>query len=316
MDAMANHSSYSLSFSDGHWLLEVLVGEKNLSIDLGPNEVRVHRDDGILSIALPAHAVLAVENCKTKLKAGRLAVKWPPVLENFEKECYVLKKCEQPLIFAAPNFVEKSVCVNLIRAAKMYGKAVPQFGHDVKYEMPQWPELHTEMDSDTARELESIYRRLDCLCGTERRCDEQLPRVHFQAPDMAKSRMPQGLHLDTNGAPHRYVTALIYLDTLPASGDGATTFPCAMAPEPVQRAGRELYNQGGQHTSNVSDELETLAQELLDASEEYCGFSALPEQGKLVIFFTRGDDGAVDPMSWHGGARVCAAGDFGGKWML
>ena len=47
---------------------------------------------------------------------------------------------------------------------------------------------------------------------------------------------------DTNGAPHRYVTALIYLDTLPASGDGATTFPCAMAPEPVQRAGRELYN--------------------------------------------------------------------------
>ena len=122
---------------------------------------------------------------------------------------------------------------------------------------------------------------------------------------------------DTNGAPHRYVTALIYLDTLPASGDGATTFPCAMAPEAVQRAGRELYKQGGQHTSNVSDpELETLAQELLDASEEYSGFSALPEQGKLVIFFTRGDDGAVDPMSWHGGARVCAAGDFGGKWML
>ena len=230
-----------------------------------------------------------------------------------------------------------------------------------------------------------VHRRLDCLCGTERRCDEQLPRVHFQAPDMAKSRMPQGVHLetgqldglmgdcwawaiffggewangicqsflsrqiqenlvlfsyflkdskesrmcfsltnlveriaqDTNGAPHRYVTALIYLDTLPASGDGATTFPCAMAPEPVQRAGRELYNQGGQHTSNVSDpELETLAQELLDASEEYCGFSALPEQGKLVLFFTRGDDGAVDPMSWHGGARVSAAGDFGGKWML
>lgn len=76
----------------------------------------------------------------------------------------MLKKCEQPLIFAAPNFVEKSVCVNLIRAAKMYGKAVPQFGHDVKYEMPLWPELHAEMDSDTARELESIYR-LWCWAG-------------------------------------------------------------------------------------------------------------------------------------------------------
>ena len=70
----------------------------------------------------------------------------------------MLKKCEQPLIFAAPNFVEKNVCVKLIRAAQIYGKAVPQFGHDVKYEIPLWPE-HTEMDPDTARELESIYRR-------------------------------------------------------------------------------------------------------------------------------------------------------------
>lgn len=40
-------------------------------------------------------------------------------------------------------------------------------------------------------------RKLDCLCGTERRNDEQLPRVHFAAPDHAKkSRMPSGLHLD------------------------------------------------------------------------------------------------------------------------
>ena len=40
-------------------------------------------------------------------------------------------------------------------------------------------------------------RKLDCLCGTERRNDEQLPRVHFAAPDhVKKSRMPSGLHLD------------------------------------------------------------------------------------------------------------------------
>lgn len=63
-------------------------------------------------------------------------------------------------------------------------------------------------------------------------------------------------------------------------------------------------------------ELEALAKELLSASDEGCGFSAYPEQGKLIMFFTTDDDGKVDPMSWHGGARVCAAGDFGGKWML
>ena len=69
-------------------------------MDLGPNEVRVHRDDGILSIALPAHAVLAVENCKTKLKAGRLAVKWPPVLENFENDTRQYWACIQvPMTF-------------------------------------------------------------------------------------------------------------------------------------------------------------------------------------------------------------------------
>ena len=76
-------------------------------------------------------------------------------------------------------------------------------------------------------------------------------------------------------------------------------------------------NQVWQHTSNVSDpELEPLANELLDAAEKRYGFSAYPEQGKLLIFFTTGDDGKVDPLSWHGGARVCSSGDFGGKWML
>lgn len=173
-------------------------------IDLGPKEVRIHREAGTISIALPAHVVLAVENCKTKLKAGRLLLKWPPVLEGYEKEpflqdsgpytwlvihkscwssvqeafnepfvsaykfpqfnpiqeCYLIKTCEQPLIFVAPHFVEKHTCAKLIHAAKIYGKAVPQFGHDVKYDMPMWPEHYEGMDPEIARELESIYRSL------------------------------------------------------------------------------------------------------------------------------------------------------------
>lgn len=58
-------------------------------IDLGPKEVRIHREAGTISIALPAHVVLAVENCTTKLKAGRLLLKWPPVLEGYEKEPFL-----------------------------------------------------------------------------------------------------------------------------------------------------------------------------------------------------------------------------------
>ena len=32
-----------------------------------------------------------------------------------------------------------------------------------------------------------------------------------------------------------------------------------------------------------------------------------PQAGRLCIFFTRTDDGAVDPHSWHGGERLRAA---------
>ena len=72
----------------------------------------------------------------------------------------MIKTCEQPLIFVAPHFVEKHTCAKLIHAAKIYGKAVPQFGHDVKYDMPMWPEHYEGMDPEIARELESIYRSL------------------------------------------------------------------------------------------------------------------------------------------------------------
>jgi hypothetical protein len=84
---------------------------------------------------------------------------------------------------------------------------------------------------------------------------------------------------------------------------------------------------------------------LLRAAERGDGVSVYPEAGKLVIFFTRGDDGHVDPISFHGGAAVgvkdsslkgansksegiqgqagqsatrpCGGGDGGdGKWMI
>jgi hypothetical protein len=44
----------------------------------------------------------------------------------------------------------------------------------------------------------------------------------------------------------------------------------------------------------------------------------MQEAGKLMLFFTRGDDGDVDPYSWHGGAAVrgCSDGVSEGKWIL
>ena len=82
-------------------------------------------------------------------------------------------------------------------------------------------------------------------------------------------------------------------------------------------AAKKLLAEGNLHTSNLADpDLEPLAQELVFAGEEKQGLSVYPEAGKLLLFFTMGDHGDVDPMSWHGGARVGSAGAHGGKWML
>ncbi|CAE7334499.1 yrrM [Symbiodinium natans] len=244
-----------------------------------------------------------------------------------ERECLLVQLSQQPLLFVCQDFLSRRSSSDIIHAAKSFGKAAPVFGEDVKYEMPLWPEEQQGLDQHLREELELVYRRLDLLCGTPRRRDEHPPRVHFQAPRRGapRPRMPSGLHLDTNGAPHRFVTALVYLDTLPQpEGDGATVFPCASGEPPevqvskrAREAGEVLWREGGLHTKNLADpELEIHAEELMDGAQARKGLSVYPECGKLALFFSTGDEGDVDPMSWHGGAQVGAAGDHGGKWML
>ncbi|CAD7941832.1 unnamed protein product [Amoebophrya sp. A120] len=57
------------------------------------------------------------------------------------------------------------------------------------------------------------------------------------------------------------------------------------------------------------------AKELLahtDACSSTRGFAVRPEQGKLLVFFTRDAKGNVDPCSWHGSAQVYGVD----KWTL
>ena len=67
--------------------------------------------------------------------------------------------CEAPLIFVAPQFLERDLCSELIRAAQKHGKAVPIFGEDVKYDMPTWPE-RSDLSPALSEALESIYRTM------------------------------------------------------------------------------------------------------------------------------------------------------------
>ncbi|CAE7324166.1 yrrM [Symbiodinium microadriaticum] len=192
---------HRLEWRRGQWQLEVPLSSndtKALSVDVAPGEVRIGGLDKELCISVPEHAPVDVERCVTKLRQGRLLLTWPLA----DRECLVMKKSSEPLLFVCHDFLDKRTCADIIHAAKSFGKATPVCGEDVKYEMPLWPEEHPGMEPGICRQLELIYRRLDVLCGTPRRRDEQPPRVHFQAPHGAvQQRMLSGLHLDTNGAP-------------------------------------------------------------------------------------------------------------------
>ena len=126
--------------------------------------------------------------------------------------------------------------------------------------------------------------------------------------------LPLGLHIDTNSRPSRYCTAILYLTHLPNSG--ATVFPVAkrhedgkgaegdsckstltpstVSNEKARAAAASLVHNDILHTNLASKELQChqdSANLLLKAADDSQGLSVYPDVGKLIIFFTRGDDG-------------------------
>lgn len=139
-----------------------------------------------------------------------------------------------------------------------------------------------------------------------------------------------GAHVDVNnGYPHRYVTALVYLNDVERGG--ATCFPAV-------EASRTLLEKGFHHTDaafrttddeNVFDDacaVVAAASTLADGrveSHNGKGFRFQPVAGGLCLFWSLDDDGLVDPYSFHAGARVLSSRDDDdeqskcqGKWTL
>mmetsp|Transcript_14245 Transcript_14245/g.26473 ORF Transcript_14245/g.26473 Transcript_14245/m.26473 type:complete len:393 (-) Transcript_14245:49-1227(-) len=345
---------YDLIFCKGCWELKVFLGAlrvsraSDLQLDVSPSAVRLQADAfPEFFIQLPKYAQVDVERCTSRFRRGELKISWTPAPASWSRECLLKPVSASPLIFVAENFLDKDTCVAIVEAARKYGKPVPMLGSDVKYDLPMWPHRHN-MPEDQQTLLESVFTRIDALCGTARHAIEQPPRVHFLAERRAamtqgpgtSPRVPSGLHIDTNGSPFRFATAIVYLETLPQpAGDGATVFPCVSrgasnrfgSPGTVclqskdisstRTAAEALLNSGALHTANLPDkDFQPEAKVLVDAVDNRHGLSVYPEVGKLLLFFTFGEDGEVDPLSWHGGAAVGAGASSGpargGKWIL
>jgi hypothetical protein len=177
-----------------------------------------------------------------------------------------------PLVLVDRNFLALEECKAIIDLARQEGRTfgTSSSNRDTKYEMTAWPEQESL--------LESVYERVDAICGPSRSSDETMPKVHFYGPDPSNGpRMPSGLHVDTNARPYRYVTAIIYLSTVPPAGDGATVFPCAnnsksaTASEstPLSASADELLREQVLHTNlaNLDTSTQRHADVLLQAAE-------------------------------------------------
>ena len=124
---------------------------------------------------------------------------------------------------------------------------------------------------------------------------------------------PNGLHVDTIGAPKRCLTALLYL-TSPKGGE--TVFPLAHAePGELRQASLRLLSSGILHTRMADGSADAALVERCAAAPA-CGIRVSPTAGDLLLFVSaqavEGGGVAVDPLSWHGSAAAVQ----GWKWTL
>eukprot|EP00966_Prymnesium_polylepis_P221546 5125419-Prymnesium_polylepis.2 len=127
---------------------------------------------------------------------------------------------------------------------------------------------------------------------------------------------PEGLHVDTNNdAKFRSATCILYLNDVAPECGGATIFPLADATEADLGlcASRALLGEQITHTrQTVSTPVEGSVASpssfansgLLEGRIDDSVLRIQPCAGRLMIFFSRTDDGDIDSRSWHGGERL------------
>lgn len=201
--------------------------------------------------------------------------------------------CDAPLIFTIDDFVTAETCAELLRnddqEQAVEGRL--QFATLVASELfaGQWGvndglRYNTASSSDANNDVSEL------------------------------SSLPEGLHVDTNNnSIFRSVTVILYLNDVPAECGGATVFPLANAQDidPALTAAKRLMGEQIAHTRGAAGSIGVMISHEADASllehsvaDRHRGLRIQPQAGRLCIFFSRDDNGEIDPRSWHGGERL------------
>jgi hypothetical protein len=196
-----------------------------------------------------------------------------------------------------------------------------------------------------ASDGKAVFKYASADTGCKDSSDEDGEHLLQKHKTRRLSGLPLGLHVDThNDQLQRFASIILYLNTVPRGSGGETVFPH------VRAAGETLLGSKITHThtasrANSNPDVAKAATALLEAAQSVCcsstsdgkateefagadaavgppfvrrygeALAVCPQKGLCILFYTRhrSSDGHVDPLSWHGGAKIA---DGCHKWIL
>eukprot|EP00746_Dinoflagellata_sp_MGD_P143789 gnl/MRDRNA2_/MRDRNA2_76575_c0_seq1.p1 gnl/MRDRNA2_/MRDRNA2_76575_c0~~gnl/MRDRNA2_/MRDRNA2_76575_c0_seq1.p1 ORF type:complete len:558 (+),score=59.85 gnl/MRDRNA2_/MRDRNA2_76575_c0_seq1:158-1831(+) len=251
--------------------------------------------------------------------------------------------CDHPVLYHCKDFLTPEECDAIIRMSET--KLIPIRGK-MKSELNP-----AKLSPDDAKVLQDINLRITSLSGVALHDGENPLAVHFTPPSHmsapaetpgTEERMSLGLHVDTNHRERRWLTFIVYLQSVLPKNGGHTIFPLALRrgladsgidDSGLRNASMTLLSRNSHHTRNLANDMQIAkgvreaARDLLHKAEKLAhdaaqdrtsdleepwwdpsgvGLAVPPVRGSCVAFFTRSahTGGAIDPRSWHGGAAV------------
>eukprot|EP00448_Togula_jolla_P028807 CAMPEP_0170627430 /NCGR_PEP_ID=MMETSP0224-20130122/31970_1 /TAXON_ID=285029 /ORGANISM="Togula jolla, Strain CCCM 725" /LENGTH=321 /DNA_ID=CAMNT_0010954435 /DNA_START=1 /DNA_END=963 /DNA_ORIENTATION=- len=239
---------------------------------------------------------------------------WPRLRAEVPEDARVFIVSRKPLALVIPDFLSKDGTATLLGMVQKLAGLGPMSAQLTPG--ARWTEQENAV-------LLDVEERLGALTGQPAHSDEQhwLARAmmapskssgkvggatFIDRPKLDAGEFPNGFHVDTAAnMVRRFVSGLLYLSS---PVDGQTCFPLATtntsgSPEEETLELSRRFVAGGIHS--VGDKAQE--QEVVKAAKLFMGRSRLgkglcvqPQPGTLLVFWTRGDAGEIDPHSWHG----------------